>query len=225
MRSRDLRVRLLSDRLLSRVCSLTRPPTANPPKASIFDANVIASLMSTLESFIPPFTPGSSPNIPSKEDRQAFVKADLDALQEVAMLLESLTIDSEEVRLSLASLQSSASVGSLPPLAIVLDFIEKAEPPTYWAACTDSETDRQRWDKLLSVCKGAVIKAVVITAGEDKNLNVLWDDNTQGHPGGWFVERMVGWIKNEQVGGEKGRDDLIICATLSLGNLCRKRGW
>lgn len=139
------------------------------------------------------------------------------------MLLESLTLDSEEVRLALASLQSSASVGSLPPLAVVLDFVEKAEPPSYWGACTDQLKERQRWDKLLSVCKGAVIKAVVIATGEDKNLNILWDDNTEGHPGGWFVERMVGWIKNVKLDGDAGRDDLIICATLSLGNLSRKR--
>ena len=77
------------------------------------------------------------------------------------MLLESLTLDSEAIRLALTSVQSPASAGSLPALARMLDFVERAAPPTYWASCTENEKERQRWEKMLGVCKGVVIKAIV----------------------------------------------------------------
>lgn len=109
----------------------------------------------------------------------------------------------------------------------MLDFIEKGAPPSYWETCSDSDTERKRWSKSFGICKAAVIKAVVALAGEDKNLDVLWDSQVASYPGGAFVERMVGWIKNtkfEDAGvHDDGRDDLIICATLSLGNLARRR--
>lgn len=128
------------------------------------------------------------------------------------MLLESLSLDSEELRLSLAS--------SPQNLSLILDFVERAAPPTYWEACTSNVKERKRWEATVGTCKAAVIKCVVTVAGEDKNLTTLWDPkNGEGFPGGWFVKRMVGWIKETKL---EERDDLIICGTLSLGNLARK---
>lgn len=150
------------------------------------------------------------------------------------MLLETLALDSEEVRKKIASATLASPTPTtqhpFPPpplLTSMLDFIEKGAPPPYWSQCTDSDSERRRWHKSFGICKAAVIKAVVVLAGEDKNLDVLWDAQVGSYPGGAFVERMVGWIKNTTVEGDDpkddGRDDLIICATLSLGNLARRR--
>jgi hypothetical protein len=136
--------------------------------------------------------------------------------------MESLSLDSETVRIALASpFTTPNSSKDSVPLMHLLDFVEKACPPWYWASCAESDKERERWNKMLSVCKAAVIKAVVTVAGEDKNLKILWDSAAKECPGGWFVERMVTWLKNEKVDGSNGRDDLIICASLSLGNLGR----
>lgn len=65
-------------------------------------------------------------------------------------------------------------------------------------------------------CKAAVVKAVVEVTGEQ---NELWDDSDLEKPGGEFVDTMVQWIRAHRSLKETNRDDLIICATLSLGNL------
>lgn len=160
----------------------------------------------------------------------------MEVLEETSMLLESLTLDSVDVRQAIAAGSLSSPTPTVqnpfpppPLLTSLLDFVEKGAPPGYWDACTDSEAEKKRWSKSFGICKAAVIKAVVALAGEDKNLDVLWDSQVGSYPGGPFVERMVGWIKNTRVGAgnegvdDEGRDDLIICATLSLGNLARRR--
>jgi hypothetical protein len=83
-------------------------------------------------------------------------------------------------------------------------------------------------------CKAALIKSVVEVAGEERNEDVLWDD-CEDKPGGEFVCRMVHLIKqyvsdmDQSTSGVEvtkdslaGRDDLAICASLSLGNLARR---
>jgi hypothetical protein len=77
-------------------------------------------------------------------------------------------------------------------------------------------------EKKFDICKAALIKAIVEVAGEDKNEDVLWDETEADHPGGQFVCRMVNWIKTYAGQGTADRDDLVICATLSLGNLARR---
>ncbi|KAG8862014.1 hypothetical protein FRB96_002457 [Tulasnella sp. 330] len=204
---------------------------------SIFDAAATSSLIGSLRSFVPPHSPAVASSAFSKADRQKLVISDVEVLEETSMLLESLTLDSVDVRRKIAagsiSSPTPTAQNPFPPpplLTSLLDFIEKGAPPTYWDSCTDSEAERKRWNKSFGICKAAVIKAVVELAGEDKNMDVLWDSQVGSYPGGPFVERMVGWIKNTKVeGGEeagneqdKGRDDLIICAALSLGNLARR---
>jgi hypothetical protein len=64
--------------------------------------------------------------------------------------------------------------------------------------------------------------------GEEKNEDILWDETNPEHPAGLVVERLVDWIKGYTAKLDAGdktsvdRDDLAICASLSLGNLARK---
>ncbi|KAG8685686.1 hypothetical protein FRC08_012969 [Ceratobasidium sp. 394] len=136
------------------------------------------------------------------------------------MLLESLTLDSEAIRLALA--QDPAY------LRTILRFIELAQPLSDWRTADTSGKEKAKWEKTVGLCKGAVIKALVAVAGEDKAISYLWDDTkldggNQTAPGGWFVAALLGWIKQYRaVGLDDAREDLVICATLALGNLARR---
>jgi hypothetical protein len=146
------------------------------------------------------------------------------------MLIESLSLDVEDVRLSLArGLNFPAEHGGIQCLCIILDFIGKGDHHPLWYQDGTDEAERKRREKSFAICKAAVIKAVVEVAGEEKNEEVLWDDDEE-LPGGEFVCKMVDWIKAyvskkenamDTIPGE-GRDDLVICASLSLGNLSRR---
>ncbi|CAE6412998.1 unnamed protein product [Rhizoctonia solani] len=148
------------------------------------------------------------------------ITADLEALEASCTLLESLTLDSEAVRLAIAS---DANF-----LRIIIRFIEFAQPLPEWRTSDSTGKDKAKWDKAVGMCKGAVIKALVIVAGEDKAISHLWDDTkldggNQAAPGGWFVAAMLAWIKQyRNVDPSDARDDLVICATLTLGNLARR---
>jgi hypothetical protein len=136
------------------------------------------------------------------------------------MLLESLTLDSEDIRLALAEDASH--------LRTILRFIEVAQPLPDWRTNDNTGKDKARWEKTVGLCKGAVIKALVTVAGEDKATSKLWDDTkldggNQTAPGGWFVAALLAWIKQYRtVKPSDARDDLVICATLALGNLARR---
>ena len=93
-------------------------------------------------------------------------------------------------------------------------FLEKGDYPPYWSS--ESSSERASMEKGLDMCKAAVVKAVVEVAGEQ---NELWDDSNLEKPGGEFVDTMVRWIRSHGNLKDRHRDDLIICATLSLGNL------
>jgi len=149
------------------------------------------------------------------------------------MFIESLSLDVEDFRLSLArGFNFPAEHGGIPCLCGMLDFIQKGDHHPLWYEEGTDEAERKRREKSFSICKGAVIKAVVEVAGEEMNEDVLWDD-CEENPGGEFVCKMVEWIKayvaqKEQRKGDGGdvndqdRDDLVICASLSLGNLSRR---
>lgn len=136
------------------------------------------------------------------------------------MLLESLTLDFEDIRLALAEDPNH--------IRIILRFIEYAQPLPDWRTNDTSGKDKARWEKTVGICKGAVIKALVAVAGEDKAISKLWDDakldgGNLSAPGGWFVAALLAWIKQyRSVDPSDARDDLIICATLTLGNLARR---
>ncbi|KAG9018712.1 hypothetical protein FRB90_010326 [Tulasnella sp. 427] len=187
------------------------PTTQNQAKQpAVFDAEALPSLISSLREFIPKVPP-QEPKAFYPKTSQDLVRADLEVLNHVSMELESLALDSQSVRRQLASSDV---------MPILLDFVEKSGPPAYWQSFSTPK-ERQSWDKKVGLCKAAVIKAVVEVAGEKDSLAILWDDKATGSPGGEFVKRMVDWIKETKLDSEDARDDLVICATLSLGNMAR----
>ena len=116
---------------------------------------------------------------------------------------------------------------NVPCLSVILNFIEQGNYAPLWYvkhenSLDDSEVRSQ--EKAFDDCKAAVIKAVVEVSGEEKNTDVLCDDSEETYPGGKFISRMVTWIRSFVTTGNFGnlRDDLVICATLSLGNLTRR---
>jgi len=189
----------------------------------IFGPSVLAQLTLPLTLFIPPYKTPSQP--PSEESIvNDLLDADFDILEESCSLIESLSLDVEDVRLSLArGFDFPAEHGGVRCFSNILDFIERAGPHPMW-----TDVDRAQKEKSLAMCKAALIKSVVEVAGEDHNEDVLWDESNPEMPGGEFVCRMVEWIKGyisdmmARGGTGPGRDDLLICASLSLGNLARR---
>ncbi|KAJ7740657.1 hypothetical protein DFH07DRAFT_838644 [Mycena maculata] len=201
----------------------------------IFNPDVLPLLTPALVAFCPPYSYDSAL---FKADTPMFnmlLHADFDVLEESCTLIESLSLDVEDVRLSLArGLNFPAEHGGVPCLCTILDFIEKGDYPPFWQTALP-EADRKRRERVFDNCKAALIKSVVEVAGEERNEDVLWDESEDDKPGGEFVCRMVDLIKkyvsdmNQMIPGVDvsreslaGRDDLVICASLSLGNLARR---
>ncbi|KAJ6502596.1 hypothetical protein C8R45DRAFT_977130 [Mycena sanguinolenta] len=201
----------------------------------IFNPDVLPLLMPALISFCPPYSSGSTL---FKEDSDMFnslLHADFEVLEESCTLIESLSLDVEDVRLSLArGVNFPAEHGGVSCLSTILDFIEKGDYPPFWKTAFP-EAERKRRERVFDNCKAALIKSVVEVAGEERNEDVLWDDSEANKPGGEFVCRMVHLIKqyvsdmDQSTPGAEvrkdslaGRDDLVICASLSLGNLARR---
>ncbi|GBE82337.1 hypothetical protein BKA93DRAFT_760564 [Sparassis latifolia] len=205
-----------------RVISELRGDAEDDPQAqSLFGPDALPFLVRPLSAFIPPY-----PSLPllfsNPSVRHAFVQGDFDVLNEVCGLLESLCMDVEDVRLSLARglVFPDREHSGVACLSDMLSFVGEGEYPPYWHL--ESPGERSTMEKRFTICKGAVIKAVVEVAGEEKNMSTLWDDSDTQRPGGVFVDRMVRWIRTHKGLKETHRDDLIICATLSLGNLVRR---
>lgn len=132
-----------------------------------------------------------------------------------------MSLDLEDVRLSLArGFNFPAEHGGVPCLSDMLAFVDLGEYAPYWSA--EAPAERAQREKGFDTCKAAIIKAIVEVAGDEKNIDTLWDDSDDAHPGGPFVSKMVQWIRSQQNLNETTRDDLIMCAALSLGNLVRR---
>ncbi|KAH9934795.1 uncharacterized protein B0H18DRAFT_978305 [Fomitopsis serialis] len=181
----------------------------------LFGADALPYLVRPLKAFVPPYTETPSLFVGSPA-RHALVQQDYDLLEETCGLLESLSLDVDEVRLSLGRILKSpdGTEGGAACLKDMLEFLDKGDYPPYWSA--ESPSERASMEKGLDMCKAAVVKAVVEVAGEQ---NELWDDSNPEKPGGEFVDTMVQWIRSHGSLKERHREDLIICATLSLGNL------
>ncbi|KZT11398.1 uncharacterized protein LAESUDRAFT_734264 [Laetiporus sulphureus 93-53] len=192
----------------------------NAQSRSLFGPDALPFLARPLQAFVPPY-PSAPPLFAASPARRSLVQADYDLLEEVCGVLESLCLDVEDVRLSLArGLTFPAEHGGVPCLATMLTFVDKADYPPYWSS--EPSAERAAMEKKFAICKAAIVKAVVETAGEDKNADILWDDSDPAKPGGEFINTMVQWIRAHKDPKETNRDDLIICATLSLGNLARR---
>lgn len=152
--------------------------------------------------------------------RRALLNCDLEILKETCSLLESLTIDVEDIRLSLArGMTFPDEHGGVGCLAEILRFIDQGDHHPLWAS--ESQAEQTKKQKAFDLYKAAMVKSVVELAGEEKNTDVLWDESDPEKPGGVFISQMVNWIKSQKNLKEQDRDDLVICATLSLGNLVR----
>jgi hypothetical protein len=149
------------------------------------------------------------------------LQADFDFLEEACTLIESLSLDIEDFRLELARMTCYPSNQPLSCISIIMDFIEKGSYPPLWRSSIFEEVARTAKEKAFDICKAALIKAVVEVFGEEKNEEILWKSGDLENPGGEFVRRMVDWIK-QYADVQSNRDDLAICASLSLGNLTRK---
>lgn len=150
------------------------------------------------------------------------LQADFDFLEETCTLIESLSLDVEDFRLELA--RTTCYTTSNQPvscISTIMDFIERSSYPPLWRSSIFEEVARTAKEKAFDICKAALIKAVVEVSGEEKNEEILWKSGDLGSPGGDFVKRMVEWIK-QYADATSNRDDLAICASLSLGNLTRK---
>ncbi|KAK0459680.1 uncharacterized protein EV420DRAFT_1269168 [Desarmillaria tabescens] len=199
----------------------------------VFSSDILPFLTPPLVAFTHPFTATpETPFSPVSQIYNTLIHSDFDVLEESCSLIESLSLDAEDVRLSLArGFYSPSEHGSVPCFRMILDFIEHGGYPASWSTSvviTDGE--RNRMEKAFDICKAALVKAVVEVAGEDSKDELLWTDSDPTQPGGEFVSRMVSWIKQyvffmNGTGKDASaphRDDLVICASLSLGNLARR---
>ena len=184
----------------------------------MFTADALPYLVRALQAFVPPYAAPPAALAPALV--RGLVAADYTALEECAGLLESLCMDVEDVRLALArGLAAPEEHGGVRALAEMLRFVDAGDYPPHWQADADALAGRRKgFDR----CKAAIIKSIVELSGEEKNADVLWDDSNPAKPGGEFVDTMVQWIRTHKALKETNRDDLVICATLSLGNLVRR---
>ncbi|CAG8666449.1 21823_t:CDS:10, partial [Gigaspora margarita] len=120
---------------------------------------------------------------------------DVDIIEYVVEILESIAIDSGE---HIDEVQQILVKDKL--FYSLLDFLEHSKPP---------EGCDQRIDKIYGESKAAALKVIVSTTMSDKNMDPLFDDTI-------ILNRLLNWL---ELGPE--RDDLQMCAALSLGNLAR----
>jgi len=177
----------------------------------------------------------SSASILSEADPDLFdtlVQTDFDFIEESCTIIESLALDVEDFRLELArSVCYPAPEEKASCLTTILKFIEYGSYPLLWKNPIFEEAEIKNKEKAFDICKAALIKAVVEVFGEKKNEEILWKDSEPELPGGIFIDTFVRWIKSlvkfldeagEAAASTQGRDDLAICAGLSLGNIMTK---
>ncbi|KAF8797982.1 hypothetical protein BYT27DRAFT_7228589 [Phlegmacium glaucopus] len=202
------------------ISALKDVPDDSPP---IINFDVLPWITPPLLKFCPPHPPRTSPLIDCDPDfLNDLLQADFDFLEEACTLIESLSLDIEDFRLELARTTCyPTSNRPVPCISTMLDFIDRGSYPPLWGSSIFEEVERKAKEKAFDICKAALIKAVVEVFGEEKNEEILWKSADLENPGGDFVNRMVEWIK-QYSDAESNRDDLAICASLSLGNLIRQ---
>jgi hypothetical protein len=197
------------------------PRVKSPNPQPLLGPDGLPILVRLLAAFVPPF---SEPRAPFTDPaaRRGLVTADFEAVEEACTLLEALCLDAEDIRLSLARGVSfpDGEHGGVRCIEELCAFMERGSYPPYWAFESPQEQARRR--KAFDFCKAALVKGLVEVAGEEKNTDVLWDDSEKEKPGGSLVSILVSWIKEHKSLGPEAREDLLICATLCLGNLVRR---
>lgn len=188
----------------------------NQMQQVLFNADALPSLVIPLRAFINPTRNCSNSLYSDIEVRNSLFATDVEVLEEVCELIETVTMDIVDVRIALAR----GMVDNEEPacLRVMLDFIEFGDYVPGWENSGLGSEEVARWKRAVDLCKTAVIKAVVELSGEEANLTVLWD---LANPQGGFVARMLKWLQDASTSTDV-RDDLVICSTLSLGNLVRR---
>jgi len=195
----------------------------------LMSVDILPWVTPTLSHFIPPYFPTRDGFW--SQDASFYgklVQSDFEALEETCTFLEGTCLDVEDFRLALArGYCFPAEHAGIPCFKTMVEFIEHGSYPPTWNHPSLTPEDRARKQKTFDICKAALIKTVVEVAGEEKNEDVLWDDSVEGRPGGEFVHTMASWIKSYVTSMDEGlsadhRDDLVICASLTLGNLARR---
>ncbi|KAG1890945.1 hypothetical protein F4604DRAFT_1703479 [Suillus subluteus] len=178
----------------------------------LFSQEVLPYLVQSLIAFTPPLL--AAPPPPHFAQRTTLLNTDFDLLSESCSHLESSALDVADVRLSLArGFTFPAEHHDIPCFSAMLDFVEKGNYPPLWYVQSENGLeggDVSKKEKAFDDCKVAVIKAVVEVSGDERNLDLLWDDSDDAQPGGEFVSPMIDWIR-AFVSGEtsgNGRDDL-----------------
>jgi hypothetical protein len=140
------------------------------------------------------------------------IMTELEALEESTIILESLSLDSEVARISMAS------DDVLKPL---VKFVENDGYPKSWSRAIT--TDRESMQKTFDICRGAMITVLTSIAGETHNSDKLWGSTPD--PSSWFATTMLRWISlfsADLKEGRETREELAICGTLCIGNLARE---
>lgn len=199
-----------------------------------FTPDVLPWIIPSLLMFVPPNPPNENTAFAHNASLlSTLLHTDFEVLEESCTLIESLSLDVEDIRLALArGFCFPAEHLGVPCFSTMLEFIEYGDYPPLWNT-TFTEPERKRKEKAFDICKAALIKSVVEVAGEERNGDVLWDESEE-KPGGEFVCKMVRWIKEYVEDIDRSaknpasdspgshRDDMVICASLALGNLARR---
>ncbi|PPR03530.1 hypothetical protein CVT24_007016 [Panaeolus cyanescens] len=190
----------------------------------ILNSDVLPWITFPLLKYCPPNLADSSPLLDADPDLlYTLLSTDFEFFQQSCTIIESLSLDNDDIRFELPrSLCHVSQEEKLPCLSIILDFIEYGTYPPIWDSSVLDDQERSANKKGLDMCKAALIKAVVEVFGEEKNEDVLWKPTDGSPPGGPIISRLVDWIKKDTGDSELYRDDMTICASLSLGNLTKK---
>ncbi|KAF6765164.1 hypothetical protein DFP72DRAFT_870286 [Ephemerocybe angulata] len=149
----------------------------------ILGPDVLPWVTPALSRFMPPYEIAANPSLLSDSSFYTnLVNTDFETLEETCTLLESLSLDVEDIRLALArGYCFPAEHLGVSCFKTMVDFIEDGSYPPTWNHPTISRDDRERKEKKFNICKAALINLAA-----------------------------------------SHRDDLVICASLSLGNLSRR---
>lgn len=152
------------------------------------------------------------------DDAEDWLDTDIELSTIAASLLESVCLESDEVKSTIALSAYDAAATEPPPrlLARLLDFIQDGVAPTTWS---DWTYNRPRTAKAFSAIKASVVRAVVETPNSDEVMQQLWSETRPDEPN-WLVERLVGWLRDAKL--DDGREDLLICAAHMLASLGRR---
>jgi hypothetical protein len=165
-----------------------------------------------LPLLLPPllaYTPPSPPLADAPAYPASLLATDLSILTLAVQTLESQTLDTTAWQVALFDRREAFSR--------LLDFVERAGTPAVLHAAEDEDEDEdvspEVVEKRFGSLKGGVVKCVVAVFGEDGVGERIFEANEAGE-----LARMRRWLEQEASGE---REDMVICAVLSLGNLAR----